>query len=530
MLVVPTIAAAKGPKYDEAAVRRLAATIDRHLETDWAARGIRPAVPADDAEFVRRVYLDIIGRVPRVSEVRAFLADQDSEKRAKLVDKLLTTPVHASHFAAVTRADWMPQTFTDFRVAFNGPQVERWLRDRFRENTPADVMVRRLLTVKVVAGPRGVLRTPADDEADPDGRLLAAFYQANETKPELLGSVVSRLFLGTKLECAQCHDHPFAPYSRQQFWEFAAFFGEFTPLPPVAPSFVGPLTPQYEKNRLTVPNTENTVVAKYFDGTPPDWNTDRSPREELAHWLTSPENPYFARNLANRTWARFFGVGLIDPIDEPGDANPPSHPELLDDLAKAFAAGGFDNRLLVRAIARSKAYQLTSRLSHPTQANPRRFAKMNMKALTGVQIYDSFLAATGAKERDPRVDNPDFFDFGNQLPRSQFQTAFPVGNKPTEAQTSILQALMLMNGRLVADQTSVERSEVLAAVLDAPFMDTGKRVDTLFLAALTRQPTDEEREKYSSYVDRGGPSGDKKKALADVFWVLLNSTEFLFNH
>jgi hypothetical protein len=391
-------------------------------------------------------------------------------------------------------------------------------------------MVRRLLTVKVVAGPRGILRTQSDDETDPDGRLLAGFYQANEIKPELLGSVVSRLFVGTKLECAQCHDHPFAPYSRQQFWEFAAFFGEFTPLPPVAPSFVGPLTPQYEKNRITVPSTEAVVVAKYFDGTPPEWTEERTPREELARWLTSPSNPYFARNLVNRMWARFFGIGLIDPIDEPGDNNPPSHPELLDDLARAFAEGGFDNRLLVRAITRSQAYQLTSKMSHPTQANPRRFAKMNMKALTGVQIYDSFLAATGAKERDPRTDNPDFFDFGNNLPRSQFQTAFPTGNKPTEAQTSILQALMLMNGKLVADQTSVSQSEVLAAVLDAPFMDTGKRVDTLFLASLTRMPSEEEREKYSSYVDRGGPSGDKKKALADVFWVLLNSTEFLFNH
>ena len=528
VLAVPAGAAAKDPAADEAAVRRLAAAIDRHLEADWAARGIQPAPRADDAEFLRRVYLDLVGRLPKVSEVRAFLADQDPDKRSKLVNKLLTTPDHAAHFAAVTRAEWLPQAFNDFRLGFNAPQLERWLRDRYRDNTPADAVVRRLLTVKVVAGPRGILRTPADDQDDPDGQLLAAFYQANEIKPEQLGSVVSRLFLGTKLECAQCHDHPFAPISRQQFWEFAAFFGEFTPLPPVPPSFVGPLTPQYEKNRITIPNTDKTVVARYSDGTPPDWSDDRSPREELARWLTAAENPYFARNLANRMWAKFFGVGLIDPVDEPGDNNPPSHPELLDELARSFAAGGFDNRLLIRAITRSQAYHLTSRLTHPTQADPRRFARMNMKALSGSQIYDSFLTATGARDQNPQREN--FFDFGNQFPRSQFQTAFPTANKPTEAQTSILQALMLMNGRLAADQTSIGKSEVLAAVLDAPFMDTGKRVEVLFLAALTRRPTDEELERYASYVDRGGPSGDKKKALADVFWVLLNSTEFLFNH
>jgi hypothetical protein len=358
--------------------------------------------------------------------------------------------------------------------------------------------------------------------------LLAGFYQTNEVKPELLGSAISRLFLGTKLECAQCHDHPFAPYSKQQFWEFAAFFGEFTPLPPVPPTFVGPLTPQYEKNRVTIPNTDRTVEAKYFDGGLPEWVDSRTPREELARWLTAPDNPFFARNLANRTWAKFFGVGLIDPVDEPGDANPPSHPELLDELSRAFVASGFDNRFLVRAITRTRAYQLGSRMTHPTQADPRRFARMNMKALSGNQIYDSFLIATGAKEQvQPREQ---FFDFNNQFPRNQFRTAFPTALKPTEAQTSILQALMLMNGQLVADQTSLDRSEILAAVIDAPFLDSGKKVEALFLAAVTRPPTDDERERYASYIDRGGPSGDKKKAVADVFWVLLNSTEFLFNH
>jgi hypothetical protein len=155
---------------------------------------------------------------------------------------------------------------------------------------------------------------------------------------------------------------------------------------------------------------------------------------------------------------------------------------------------------------------------------------MHARGLTGNQIYDSFLAATGTADRVPR--NQQFFDpRGADAGRNSFRALYgQVINKPTETQTSILQALMMMNGRIVADQTSVSNSQTLAAIIDAPFLDTEKKVDAVFLAALTREPSPEERERFGSYVERGGPSGDKKKALADVFWVLLNSTEFLFNH
>jgi hypothetical protein len=216
-------------------------------------------------------------------------------------------------------------------------------------------------------------------------------------------------------------------------------------------------------------------------------------------------------------------------VDEPGDQNPPSHPELLDELAAGLADGGFDTQVLIRAITASRAYNLTSRQTHATQSDPRRFARMSLRGLTGDQIYDSFQAATGLRDTAPR--NQVFFRPNDANGRGVFRILYgQSAAKSTETQTSILQALMLMNGRQVADQTSIAGSEVLAAVADAPFLDTGKRIDALFLAALTRKPTPEEREKFASYIDRGGPSGDKNKALADVFWVLLNSTEFLFNH
>jgi hypothetical protein len=185
--------------------------------------------------------------------------------------------------------------------------------------------------------------------------------------------------------------------------------------------------------------------------------------------------------------------------------------------------------VLIRAITATRAYNLSSKQSHESQSDLRRFARMSVRGLTANQIYDSFLAATG--HRDPSPRNERFFDPRDTAGRNAFRNLFNVAaTKPTEAQTSILQALLMMNGKQVADQTSVAQSEVLAAIADAPFLDTDKRIEAVFLAALTRKPTPAEREKYASYVERGGPTGDKQKALADVFWVLLNSTEFLFNH
>jgi hypothetical protein len=336
--------------------------------------------------------------------------------------------------------------------------------------------------------------------------------------------------LGVKLECAQCHDHPFAPYTRDQFWQFAAFFAELNPLSGERPGFVGPVQPQSDRNSIGIPGTEKKVKATFFDGSTPNWVPDRSPRVELADWLVSAKNPYFAKNMANRVWAHFFGLGILDPVDEPGENNPPSHPELMDDLGKAFAENGFDTQTLIRGITRSKAYQLTSKMTHPGQADPRRFARMNLKGLTPSQLFDSLVAATGYREPAFLRNQQNFGFVQPNNPRSAFLVRFASNERPTETHTTILQALMLMNGQFIGDQTDLVKSEVLAAIADMPGWGTKERVTNLFLTAFARNPSPEELEKFASYVDRGGSAGDKKKALADVFWVLLNSPEFLFNH
>ena len=523
-----TLAAAEPTPPTTDAADAIAVAIDRHLAADWSARGIKPAPIADDAEFVRRVYLDMIGRIPKASETRAFLDDPSPQKRQQLVEKLLSMPAHANHFAAVTRIAWLPQTLNNFQFFNLGLFFENWLQDRFRDNTPADEVVRRILTVPLTIVQNQQARFVQPNGNDPDGFALSAFYQANESRPENLGSAVSRLFLGVKLECAQCHDHPFARYTRDQFWEFASFFADLSPLPPTRPGFVGPLQPQATINRLTIPKTERFVVARFFDGTDPEWSNERTPRQELALWLTSPANEFFSKNLVNRMWAHFFGYGIQDPLDEPGDNNPPSHPELLEELAKLFAAAKFDNRVLMRGIVRSQAYQLTSKLTHPSQSNPRAFAHMNLKGLTPTQLFDSMVAATG--HREPAFMRQNRFNAQPNNPRSQFLNRFASNERSTESHTTILQALMLMNGQFMTEVTSLEKGEVLVAIAEMPSWDTKQRVTALFLSAFARQPTPDELERYSSYVDRGGINNDKKRALADVFWVLLNSPEFLFNH
>jgi hypothetical protein len=510
----------------------LAALIDKHIAKDWEARGITPAETTDDAEFVRRAYLDIIGRAPKASEAREFIDAKGANKRAELVDFLLKMPAHANYFASVTRAAWLPQTATNFQLAQFGSQFETWLRTQYRENTPADQVVRRVLTVKVTVNNQNpMFRFVQADGSDPEGFTLAGFYQANEGKPENMGSAVSRLFLGMKLECAQCHDHPFAPYTKDQFWQFAAFFAELNPLSGPRPGFTGPIQLQSDRNTISIPSTEKKVKATFFDGKNPDWSLEKSPREELADWLASAKNPYFAKNMANRMWAHFFGIGILDPVDEPGENNQPSHPELLADLGKAFAESGFDNQFLIRAITRTKSYQLTSKMTHPGQADPRRFARMSLKGLTPSQLFDTMVAATGFREPAYMRNQQNFGFVQPNNPRSQFLARFANTERTTETNTTILQALMLMNGQFIGDQTDLAKSEILAAVADMPGWDTKKRVTNLFLTAFARNPTPEELEKFTSYVDRGGANGNnKKQALADVFWVLLNSPEFLFNH
>jgi hypothetical protein len=507
-------------------VAALAERIDQAMAAKWAARGIKPTREADDAEFLRRVYLDLVGRIPTVADTRDFLEDRAADKRSRLVERLLSHPQHVEHMTTVWRQMMMPQT-NDRSVQFLSRSLEIWLRKQFRDNVPYDKMVRELLTAPIASPDRRSF--PAENAEKP---LPVAFYMMNESKAENLAASTSRLFLGIKIECAQCHDHPFAKWSKRQFWEYAAFFSGIQPFEPRFPSGSS-IKEDPARRVIKVAGTDKEYEARFLDGGVPKWKDGTASRVTLADWITTGENPYFARNAVNRVWAHFFGIGLIDPVDERSPENPPSHPELLDELAVQFAAHGFDLKFLMRAITAGRTYQLSSAMTDPGQSDPRVFARMSLKGLTGEQLFDSLATATGYQTRLEQFDR-------NRLVagRSEFIARFSNrSDKRTEYQTSILQALTLMNGTFTADTTnpsetkSPQQTLTLIAVQDAPFLDTpAKKVETLYLATVSRKPTKAESDRCVKYIEEGGPEHDSKKALSDVFWALLNSAEFFLNH
>jgi hypothetical protein len=509
----------------------LTARIDHHLAAGWKAAEVPPALPADDAEFVRRVTIDLAGRIPSVAEVREFLADHQPDKRRRLVEKLLDSPRYATHFTRFWRGLLLPEASNNDQFAFFAQGMDGWLHHHLAANTPYDKVVRELLTFPFGAAPgqQQQIFYGAQGQQSPIN-----FYTAKEFKAENLAASTARLFMGIKLECAQCHNHPFASWKREQFWGLAAFFAGIDQRNP-AGGFTYPSRELIDRREMTIPGTDRIVQASFLDGTEPRWKYKASARTTLADWLTAPKNPYFARATVNRMWGYFFGVGLVDPVDDMfGDEHAASHPELLDELAADFAAHHFDLKYLIRAITASRAYQLSSAKSHPEQDRPQLFARMPVRGLSGEQLFDSVIQATGYTDNGPQ--QPYFFGVPSQ--RRDFLARFgSPTDRPTEVQTSILQALSMMNGSLIDQVTHLENSVTLSAILDAPFMSTDDRIETLYLATLSRKPGPRELARCRAFLARkeaAAPADKKdrrvKEAFADLFWALLNSSEFMFNH
>jgi Protein of unknown function (DUF1553)/Protein of unknown function (DUF1549) len=513
-------------------VSLLAAAIDRHISTRWTEENVSPASPADDGEFLRRTYLNIAGRIPSASEAEQFLDEPGTAKRRRLVDKLLASAAYPTHWADLLRSVIVPEANTDPLLQAQAQGFERWLRRRIAQNAGYDQIATELLT---------------DSSRSGDARF---YFLAKGNKPENLAAGVSRVFLGVRIECAQCHNHPFAKWHREQFWQLAAFF---------AGDQVGPVgvAPGLELAALTIPDTGKKVSARFLDGQEPAWkkSTRFEPKALLAKWMTAPENPYFARAAANRVWAQLMGTGLVDPVDDFDESNPPSHPELLDLLADELVGQKYDVRFLICAICTSHTYQLSSVQTDGRQANRRLFARAPVKGLAPAELAACLSQAIGESDEPSGMPaNPVFPDLNSSQLRTLVMDLFKNENAdPVDSETTILQALALMNSPVIDESTAPGRGSTLAALLDAPFLDTASRIETLYLATLSRRPTPEELQRLSKYVERGGARAaskpklgnvfdqmivtDKSKtrsdheiALGDIFWALLNSGEFLTNH
>lgn len=502
----------------------VAAAIDEIFVESWQTEQVVPAVEAGDSEFLRRLYLDLSGRIPAVSEVRAFLEDDRPDKRSRLVEHLLDEPAFVRHFTTVWRNALIPQA--NSQVQFRGliPGFEAWLWERISKGVPYDQIAREIIAADISLNNGPALSSTTSPDA---------FFLVRELKPESLAAGTARAFLGVRLDCAQCHDHPFDKWKQHQFWNMAAFYSGFSrPDEDAAdnPALMMNVAERLDSRSIKVPGTEDVVPAVFLTGVQPDWNAQntRSPRQLLADWITEDQNPYFARMAVNRIWSQFFGRGIVDPVDDFSDSNPPSHPRVLDLLADDFVASGFDLKRLVRVIAATRVYQLTSRQSDPSQQEPSHFARSVLRGMTPEQLFDSLAEAVGFYQ-PYRSENP--FVIDTNSPRARFLDLFrDSGDSPLDRETTILQALAMMNGEFIDNATSLDDSRTLKAIIEFPAMTDDEKLDTLFLATLSRMPADGERSRFGNYLTTGGASGDRKSAMSDIFWVLLNSSEFLLNH
>ncbi len=521
--------AAPGYKED---VLKLSKWIDDYLERQWKKLDVQPAPLAEDAIFYRRLSLDLIGRVPELLDIRDFIdpTNKRPDKRWDAVERYLASDLSAKHFANFWRTTIIGRS-SNQQFQFFYPQFEAWLEDRIKKNTPLNALTTQILTAQNngnqfqpgFGGPGGNPITPS------------AFFVVNEGKAENLAGASARVFLGVKIECAQCHKHPFAKWSREQFWEFAAFysgqngFGQPVPQPKGAKQVS--FTPGRE---IVIPEVNKVVKAKYLNGQEPNWGAFTDAHKVLAEWMTSKDNPYFARAMADHLWAYFFGVSLLEPIIEPNDDSPVTHPELLDKLAQELVAHKFDQTFLIRALVHTRAYQRSSGGPElATKEDYHLFIRMPIRSLTPEQIYDSFEAATRNSDPvhnntyDPRFNGNPFAM--NNTPKGQFLAKFGTQDRRYDPQTSILQALFMMNGKFMNDRTRVDANKDLRTLVHQGTA-TKKKIESLFMMVLSRPPREAEYDRLVPYVEGGGPSRNVERAFEDVYWALLNSPEFLLNH
>ncbi len=482
---------------DHPQAEQMADRVDELLQGLWSSSEVTPAETASDSMMVRRAHLDLTGVIPRVHEVREYLADQAPDKRRQMIDRLIDSPRHATHLANVWRNALLPDGFST-QLVDGAAEMQSWLRDKFAQNMRYDRIVGEFLTAT------------GGDESGP-----TLYYRALDLKPEKLAASTARIFLGLQLSCAQCHDHPFDKWSQDSFWEYAAFFAQ------VNSNRMGNtfLLTDSSSGEVTLPDEDEAVQPRFPDGRQaPAASGTR--RVKLSIWMSSAENPFLARATVNRVWAMLFGRGIVDPVDDLSPNNRPVHPELLDELAEYFVATGYDLNELFRGIAYSNAYALSSESNSAEIGAQRKaiFAEMNTKVLTAEQLYDSMQRSRLMNEpqivSSNAVDNP---------VRASFVEQMETRTSPTHYGVGIQQTLHLMNRWL-----GTMDSPGIVAAIDAPFFSDDDRLDTLFLATLSRYPSTRERTALLPRIDSECEDAAAKRD--DLMWALLNCAEYRINH
>ncbi len=490
--------------------------VDTHVAEKLNKLRIIPSDLADDESFLRRVFLDIVGVPPTVAEREKFLADTRKEKRDALVDDLLGR----KEFTEMWVMKWAE--LMQIRTFDNGPQqvsykaalnYYQWLRERIAGNVPFNELVKELLSAK-----GGTFSSPATN-----------FFQIEQDVLKLTENV-AQVFMGTRIQCAQCHNHPFDRWTMDDYYSFASFFAQVKRKPAEDPRERVVFD---EGGEIQNPVTKQNMTPKFLGGPKPEIK-GQSRRESVAGWLASPENPWFARNVVNIVWAHFNGVGIVDPVDDVRVSNPPSNPELLDALAEKFVSYNYDFKKLVRDICTSRTYQLSTRTNETNVADTRNFSHAMIRRVRAEVLLDCISQVTATPNKFKGLPlGARAVQIADGNTSNYFLTTFGRATRATvcscevKMEPNLSQALHLLNGDTT--QQRIRQGKVVENLIQEK-KPPAEIIRYLYLTVLSRPPTDMELEKLLAAVAEKPEPAAVREVLEDVFWALLNSKEFIFNH
>lgn len=479
----------------------------------WKKLGIRPSPVCDDATFLRRVTVDLCGRLPTVDECRAFLSNQDGNKREQLVDRLLGSADYPAYFALKWGSILRNSNLAGSERASYA--FHNWLKDMIARNRPYDEFV------------RGVVAASGEW---PDAPAINWFWQSRDDQLHQVTADTAQVFLGLRLQCAKCHHHPYERWSQDDYYGLAGFytrlgrksFGE----PP--PYFTSPTTTIGENH----PITGKQIEPKYLDGEVIKFGPEEDPRHALVDWMAKPENPFFAQTLVNRLWGHFFGRGLVQEVDDMRETNPPSNPALLDALAREFRDHKFDVKHIIRLMVSSQTYQLSSNPTDDNRSDLQNFARYYGRRLPAEVAHDAVEQVT---ELRSSFNNMSADARAVDLPHERFGSYFldtfdrpkRVSGCECERSTSatLSQVLLLANSDEIERKLQDDKARIGRLVREQ--RSSYQIVEEIYLAAFSRYPTPQEIFATAGYIDR---DPNPRKGAEDVMWSVLNSREFLFNH
>lgn len=484
--------------------------VDTLVHKNLKKLNMLPSEPVTDADFLRRVFLDIIGTLPTAQEAREFLTDNDPDRRSKLVNKLLERPEYATYWAL----RWADLLHVDRAILGHRPAFAyyRWIHNSMRDNRPLDEFATEILTA---AGPL--------DESPQGG-----FFQAL-TKPGDRASALSQVFLGIRIDCAECHHHPFDRWSQEDYYGMTAFFAGVTPQKESGADVL-----VYDATAVTKhPITEQMVAPHPLGVSDFDVDEGADPRQALTTWLTSPDNQWFARSLANRMWAHFFGRGLVEPIDDVRETNPSVNDALLSELGEWLREHDYDQKSLIRLITSSQTYQRSAEPDTSNRDDTRNASRALLRPLPAEVLLDAISQTTGVPARfdeapagtraielwDSKIQHPFLRLFG----RPERKTACECERI---SEPNVGQVLHMMNSPEVFSPLTDHAGTIAKLVRNTP--DDQALIEEIYLTFLSRFPSPTEQQTVQQYLNQ--PESSRQDAAADLAWSLMNTLEFCFNH